>query len=518
MASNRYNEAVSNTVRRTSAKVTYELIDTTAKDEAVVTVNDEETLVSRLHQVKNDIEEGTNYRFTTLERGYFKLDGSNRLTPKKTEHTKLELGWWSHNISDENGNFNKPPTITYNFSTPHSSVGFTFTFDAEYPTRLKMDFYDLDNALIDSMIVDNDSTKLFVIAGVESYAKVVISFLSTLNPYRRIRYTELTFGIVQNYTDKDIIELKITRDMTIIENSIPVSEIEFTIDNINKKFNIVNPQGVYAYLQDKQVIKTQIGVYLDDDTIEYIDTGKYYLDEWETENITATFRARDILNFISDKLLYSNANIETKSLKEFLIDIFTFAGIEKYNIDSSLDNITVTTKITDKEIKKLIKDICIASNTIIYVDRDNTVIIKPLPTDVTHKIELKNTYKVPKIELDNKYNNINVEVYDPVNNDVSEIVSVNNIIVGDAQYDYDITGNIFITTTELATSVANYYLALLSNRKKYTVDWRQDANIEIAERVNIEDGFNENKEMIITKQELTYKGYLSGSTEGRGIN
>lgn len=518
MASEKYNKAVVGTTRRTSAEVVYELADTTAKEEAKFTVTDEETKVSRLNQMLNDVEEPTEYKFTTLERGYFKLNGSNRLTPKVNEYTNLELGWWTHTISNSNGIFTKPPKFIIDFATPHSSIGFTLTFDEEYPTQMIFYGYDLDNNLIGSMTVNNDDTKLIVEFPVENYTRIEIEFIKTRNPYRRIRFSEIYFGIIQRYRDKELTDFKLIREMSYLENNIPTSQVSFTIDNINKRFNIINPNGAYKYLQDKQMITTKIGVYIDDNTIEYIEMGKYYLDEWKTEGITATFVAKDNLFFVNDDLIYSNEEIQTKTLKEYAIMLLEYAGITNYIIDDNLSNITVTTTLINKKVKTLLTELLVVSGSVMYVDRNDNIIIKNIPIDTSHKIDLANMYEVPTIELADKFNSVYVEIFDTVNLTAGETININNMVVGDIERPYNIKDNPFITTNEIARNVGNFYLNALNNRLEYKVNWRQNPIIDIGDVVTIEDGFNTNKSMIITKQEFNYTGFLAGNTEGRGIN
>lgn len=500
--------------------VTYELIDTTALEDCTLSVEAKETQVSREAQVLDGNTDPTELRFTTCERNYFKLDGSNVLTPKTDEATNLELGYWSHEISNANGEFDNPPAVTFDFTIPHSSVGFVLNFDRhDPPKKFRLDFYDVDDNFIVSRVIDNNTDETVTVAdGVENYANIKIFFLKTNEPYRRIRFNQFEFGIIQRYRDQELIDLKITREMSLLENNIPSNELSFTIDNIDKKFNIVNPSGIYAYLQDKQLVKSKIGVYLPDGSIEWVDTGKYYLDEWVSDGIKATLVARDSLSFIDEEKTITINSVETKTATEWYNFIFSELDISNYNIDNSLDSISITTIITNKEAKQLLRDLAVACNSVIYVDRDETIQVKPIPFNTSENLTLDNMYKEPKIELDTRYNTVNVTVFNPTAGEDEEIVSVNNMVVGDTVKPYSIEGNIFIADNTRALAVAQYYLEKLNNRLLYTVDWRQDASIDINELVNVEDGFNEDKNMIITKQELEYKGYLKGSTEGRGVD
>ena len=52
----------------------------------------------------------------------------------------------------------------------------------------------------------------------------------------------------------------------------------------------------------------------------------------------------------------------------------------------------------------------------------------------------------------------------------------------------------------------------------YDVLWRQNPALDIGNIVEVEDNFGVNGNVVLTKQEYSYAGYLGGHTEGRGIN
>ena len=149
----------------------------------------------------------------------------------------------------------------------------------------------------------------------------------------------------------------------------------------------------------------------------------------------------------------------------------------------------------------------IAANCILYVDKNDTICIAKIATSKTSEILLDNMYKVPEISLDEVVKSVTVNY----KNNATYIASNNQDGI-----DKSVTSN-FIDTSARAQTVAEYLLDLYQNRIKYTVDWRQNPKIDINNKVMVEDTFGENGNIVTSKQEFSYAGYLQGQTEGRGV-
>jgi hypothetical protein len=119
--------------------------------------------------------------------------------------------------------------------------------------------------------------------------------------------------------------------------------------------------------------------------------------------------------------------------------------------------------------------------------------------------------------LDSKYNTVKVGVWNG-GGKITNYVTVNNIENNEEAITYEVADNPFIVSSAIATDVANYYLVLLAHREIYNIDWRQNPALDIADIVEVEDNFGVNGNVMLTKQDYAYAGYLRGSSEGRGID
>jgi hypothetical protein len=77
--------------------------------------------------------------------------------------------------------------------------------------------------------------------------------------------------------------------------------------------------------------------------------------------------------------------------------------------------------------------------------------------------------------------------------------------------------NTLINNDIQAVNVANWILEQKNYRAIYSSNWRGNPSHELGDIVTIEDSYGQNKNTIITKNEIEYAGYLSAKTEARGL-
>lgn len=509
MSSEAYKKAISSTIRETKAEIQFDFIDTTAREETVPNFP-AQAVFSKGNQILNDNTKKS-IKIATLEKNFWKLDGTFMNLDYK-DITNEEIGFVSDVISNDSGVLETPPMLTFNFSTTHSSIGLTLFFDDltnNYAKKMRIKFYNNDTVL-SNQIVENTKIRYTYSNKVENYNKIEIEFLETSSPCRRVRLIDIIFGIIQIYDDEQIVNCNLTREFNPFSENIPSHEMTLEIENLSKEFNLINPSGIYTYLQKRQLVTVRMGVVLENKTIEFIEMGKYYLNEWETKNLTVTLKAKDILSFL-EETNYSNPEVQSKTLSEFAIEILNNAGITEYVIDASMNNITASTSIPETTVKELLKQLATAGNCVLYVDKNNKISITKLKMTASNGISLDNMYNAPNVALDELVNKVKVNYF--VNGASTDLIVSSEENDGKEKT----VSSIFINTAEQAQNVGEYLINLYQGRRKYQIDWRQDLSIDINEKVNVEDDFDENNDVIITKQEFKYAGYLSGSTEGRTI-
>lgn len=536
--SRQFKEAVYAPTRKVKARVSFEILDNEAYHDNTPTATSEAP-ISRKYQLTNRIR-NMSHKYATFERDYFKLDGSFYIPPKPNEGDS-ELGWWSGDICDEEGIFSPYQVLEFNFTEEHNSMGLTITFDVlanEYASDFDIEVYRLDNTLIHKEeVINNDKTTYVMVHGLDNYVKIRLIIKKWAKPFRRARITEVDFGVIKDYEDDKLIKLNIIEEMNIISDKIPSNEIRFTIDNSNKEFNILNPEGFYRFLKERQEVKASIGVEVSENEFEFVPMGKYYLVDWQSDEgaLTTTFIARDIFELLEGKEYTSIINTNLYDLVE---DIMIKAGVKDYYIDKKLKDIPTSGFKEKLNCRKALQYIGIAGKAAIYQDRYGVVRVEQFQTldestsyiyfagpdmytgmvypmadegyDMKN-ITFDNVYKEPQIKLDKLLYSLIMVVHN--GEEKQEVTFYNQGIKDGVSYKID---NPLINSLEHAKDVAEWIIKEYNLRAIYNIDWRQNPALECGDIVLVEDSFKAKKQSRITKQEFEYAGYLSGKTETKG--
>lgn len=536
-----YKQAVYAPTRKTAAKVTFEILDNEAYEDNTSTVTGEAP-ISRKSQLTNKVRL-MSHKYATFERDYWKLDGSFHIPPAPEEAPESELGWWSEDISNSEGVFTPYQVLEFLFSEEHNSMGLTITFDeltGECAADFDIDVYRLDDTLVHhESVTGNTQTTYAMIQGLDNYGRIVIAIKKWAKPYRRCRITEVDFGIIKEYQGDKLIKLSVLEEMNVVGDTLPINEVRFTIDNSTREFNILNPQGFYRFLKERQEVYFSLGVEISEDTYEFIGFNKFYLTDWQSDEgaLTTTFTARSILEIVDQKEYLPGATFS--NLYELAEDIMDFVGVEDYYIDPALLDIPTTGFPEKINARSALQCIGIAGKCAVYQDRQGLLNIRRFEVldarttymnyvgepdmycgraypAVDHGYDMKNItfeniYQEPQIKLDKPLKTLVVAVYDE--GEKQEVSFVNNEVKDGVTLKLD---NPLIHTLEHAEEVATWIIIESNLRALYQVNWRQNPCLECGDIVLIEDSFDAKKQSRIIKQEFEYRGYLSGRTETKG--
>lgn len=544
--SNLFKRNIYATERSINAKVSFEILDVKAYDDAVCTVSGESE-ISRLGQAINKIRDMTN-KYATFEKDYFKLDGTFCLPPRENEGDS-EVGWWSENLSGTNGTFTVRPTMTFTFSQAHSSIGLTITFDRqanEYANDFKIDVYDAgNNVIVSDFISGNTNPVYYFQKPLDNYTKIVITIIKWAKEKRRARITEVDFGVVQEYTGDKLISLKILEEMDLLASTVPSNEMQFVLDNNDQYFNILNPNGVYRFIVPNQEMSAQIGLLIGESKYEWIPMGKYYLSDWTVEEgaMTSTFIGRDI--FTKLELVEYTALKQNTNLYDLAVDVLIKANVVKYEIDDSLKDIPTVGFKEKIKFREALQMIAIAGQSAVRQGRDGSIIIEryeELTFEVGyvtwtgstttgtgefaslttypqvyidyqfHQIDFDNAYEIPKISLGSYVRRLVFKINQAVG-DPYDLEVINPKVTEGIGYEIN---NPLINTSAQAQLIAEWMLTYYNLIADYQANWRQNPALECGNVILIEDRFGNKKKARITKNEFNFEGYLSGVTNAKG--
>lgn len=513
-----FKDAVYAPARTVVARVTFDISDVTAHNDVSSIASPSELPISRKAQLHNKIRNATN-KIATLELNRFKLDGSFSFADDVALANNGEVGYVSADLCEPNGMFSPIQIIEFTFSQTHNSAGISLTFDplnGEYATDLNVSAYDASDMLIQSVDVLGNSDVICVVLGqFLAYRKIVITISRWSVGSRRLRLQEVDFGVIKTYEREQLISANLIEEMDLTTGQLPSPEFRFTVDNLDRAFNILNPTGIYKYLQQRQQVIAEMGVLVAPNQIEYVPIGSYLLWEWTSEegSITASFTTRTNLDLMAN-YFYERTSASSKTLATLAVEVFAICGIANYSLDPSLSSITTNSLAKRTDCKTMLQMIAIAGCCNIYVTRDNVITLKQISLGTAvDRVDFDNVYNEPKIDLEKTVKQVEVTYWTNLDTSGLQTASAAGVEMGDV---LQLKENTLINTVARAGVVASWLLAQKQLRTKQTINWRGNPAYELGDLIAIENSYGADINALITRNELTYQGYLQARTEAKG--
>lgn len=482
--------------------------DPEAQEDASPADNGHEVYSSTEHLT--DETEKEQIKYATLEHNIWTLDGTCEILPDNAPYGNN--GFVGNTLSDENCEYSVIPTITITFSKVFSEVipGITVTWApayGEYADSFRLTVYNESNQVYQTTVTDNQDITSVIEHDIQNYNRIVVEVLKWCKPSRRARIEQIIVGIEKIYSKSELISY--SHDMTVdpLSAELPKSEITFEITNLNGEYNPDNPQGAEKYLMERQAITARYGYKLNG-SIEWIKAGTFYMSEWETpqNGITATFKARDALEFMSDTYTgTSSGTLAAIAMAAFeQADLPSMPdGSNRWTIHSSLSSIQAAAgaDLSGNTIAEVLQYVANAACCVFYQDRDGLLHIEPLASGTTdYEINRFRSYANSEISLTKQLKAVNV-------NDGDSILSVGN--AGETQ---DVDNP--LVSADRAQTVAQWVADYLENRKILSGEFRADPRLDPLDRVTNENQFAESI-VLVTEIQYTYNGAFRGNYEGR---
>lgn len=317
---------------KTSATISFGLIDVTAKPDTTVTASDKQSFIDVQDLALDGVCPALS---ATLEKDYWKLDGSYEPFPDSPQNTSW--GIWSNSMSDENGVFSVPPVIELSFQNIHKTAGLTFEFcpyGNNYCNHMLIQWY-LDDAVIKEAEFYPAAWRCEYRCTVEKYNKLIITFYSTNKPYRYLKVQNIQHGINEYFSEDEIETASVLEEVDISALELSVNTLEFRLRTANDDFDIFNPKGLYNLLQKKQQLCVE--GYVDGGLINF---GYFYLDNWNDDEGETELTAQDAIGIMSNTTFKGNIYEGVKALN-VIDEIMNDAGFG-YSVDSRIGDMKIS--------------------------------------------------------------------------------------------------------------------------------------------------------------------------------
>ena len=442
-------------------------------------------------------------KYATCELNLWALDGSRSIAPDTAPFA--ESGY----ISETDG----IGGITVSLPSVHTSAtsGVTITWAGrydEYPTSFQI-IAKRGNTVVSTNTVEGNTSQVSaVFSRIENYDSITINVLGWSLPYRRVRIEKFIIGHTMTFTKSDIFSFTHEQSGHLNSGELPKNNINFTLNNIDGRWNPNNPTGLEQYLSERQKIKVRYGLDVNG-TIEWIKAGTFYLSEWRVpaNGLEANFSARDIFEYLLNES-YTGAREGT--LYQLVENAFDSAGVPEDfipDVSSTLKNYSATLPEGELTCAVVVQMCANAAGCVIYQDRDGILHIKPQNREPTgYVIPLALSYAHPEIELSKPLKNVSVSY----GAESPYILPVGN--TGETQT----VDNSLVNTETQAAKIAAWVKSTLSTRKTVSGEFRADPRLDVFDVVAVQrDKYGELPGVALTDIKYTFGGSFRGSYTGR---
>ena len=381
VVSNAYRKSMEAPLRnRSFAKVVLENVDIDANQDGTWT-NSSQVSWSDTSTLDKSYDYGVT-TYATLELNRWVLGGMNQII---LPDAPLNLGYVSGAVSNEEGVFETPPTLTRQFTAKHDLLGITLTFDTqleEWPLSVTLTYFDGNTELGSETAGNISGYKSRISLRGNDLNKVVVTFNTAL-PYHRARLQRVLYGLEAVYQNEELISVTQKHDVDPLSRRLPQETLQFTVLDYEHTYDPDNPQGIYQYIDTGSPVSVQYGYTLDDDTIEWIKPDRYLLKtKPKVANNRVTFEAQGFVGSLTDT--FYKSKLGSKTFYDMAIEVLTDAnlaptpqGQNPWEIDELLKNYSTTAALPIKSHMNCLQLIAHACRCRLYTDDDNIIHIKP---------------------------------------------------------------------------------------------------------------------------------------------
>lgn len=488
-------------IRRVGLSLSFGVIAPDAAGTAVP-ASTVQSVVSDLAQTIDGIEEMSG-SYTTLETNMWLLDGSQEFYPGG------QIGWNSANMANAAGKFVILTWLSFTFLSPQSCYGFTLFFDntqpENHPAEVITTTFDADGTQLETITTYPEGARHIINLPSQDFSSVRFTFTKSAIPARRVRVCEVLFGIRYDYDADTIKSVKVQQSVSPFAESLPSAEVEATVDNSDHLYNMVNPSGLYAYLQDGQFMDWVISVNGAD-----IYMGKSYFTSAESEDggLTASITFNDWIYALDDVKYTAERTESPISLQKIITQLLATVSDNLIAVfDGSLASARVFDAIPDgSSVRDGLRLCAQAAMCTCYIDRDNALhFTQPTLSDPVDEWGMDVQHDTAQVKIGQLYNVVELSGWKNGNGD-TPIYRAENITQGDQERVYTATNPCVVPS--LGNAVAGWLLGWVQRRISYDVTVRGNPALDLLDTVIIDDIYSVNSAAIITQLNYTFDGGL----------
>lgn len=370
--SDAYKESMKSTLREQAyIRVSFGLFNQEAQANSTVSDGDYAYFSNADNLFVNHSYEPT---YATLEENFMRVDGSMRF---------LSANWaYDSCLVSEKLVSEAPCTVVIQMNSGVIDFkGMTIDFGDNYP----VDFDVKTDSGQTLEVRGNSDSQWITDEAFLGATTVTMTFTAMKNPKSRLRIYSIMFGFGMKFDNTTIISANQSSYTSLISEALPQIDFSVQLENYNHAFNFDNPTSVINYLESGQPVKVEYGYKTPGaNEIEWIPGGVFECAEWEANDTSATIKCQDTLrNLAGDYYKGKAPDVNWgESLYSMANDVLQFAGVDEYDIDYSLKDMSSNLPVPRVSCREALQIIANAAHSIIDYDRNGQIKIRPLSNDV----------------------------------------------------------------------------------------------------------------------------------------
>lgn len=472
-----------------------------AQEQATASGTNQE-IFSQVGNILGLSETSVSRKYATFEHNLWALDGSRSVLPDSGPY---ENAGYVSNIA-QSGSVKLSLPSVHTVPIPGVTILWSSEF-GEYPPVFTVSAYRGTNIVAETTVTDNTEARCLVDLEISEYDNIVVTVHNWSLPDHRARIEWVFLGHMLTFNKSNILSYTHQQYGDLLTGEIPKYSIEFSVDNIDGRWNPSNPSGMERYLSERQKVTVRYGLDIDG-TVEWIKGGTFYLSEWSapSNGLEAHFVARDVFEFLLNVDMASYVFGSLDFLAEWATDTLV-PDSSMIAIDAGLGNYTATYE-GDSTAAEIVQKCANAACCILRYGRDGFLHIEPLSkTHSGFTIPQSLSYSHPEITLSKPLKTVSVAygADTPL-----ELQVFDN---GETQT----VENSFITEVEQAGLVSEWVRDILQSRKTVSGEFRADPRLDLYDVVSVESKFGVLSPVVLTDIKYTFNGSFNAEFTGRVI-
>lgn len=501
-------------VREVDCRISFGVIARKAADAAISA--SETAFFGNLAQTADETD-AVSAKWASLEPDFWRLDGTYDIMPDDVDG--LQVGWWSSVLSGADGVFDTPPFVEYMFDEELASIGWTLYFDAkaeQYPAQTRVELLAADGTVTETLVyAGNSPMQALSYPGGTAYTGVRFTFLSTSEPFRRIRLTEVLMGLIKRYDRDTLGTVSLVYGAALDASALPSRQLVFTFDNADGSFNLLDPQEIFRHLREGHTLDVDMivggeAVYMGEFFFDHADTSRSVI----VPEITASDRAVKLEAYTFDggrdaSIVLSSAIAEVLSVTGTEIPVAFGGDTASRTVHMSIPEGTT--------VREAVRMLAQAARCTPYFDRESILRFEDFVVkDASDgEITADELYDFSGVSVSEKVYGVRLWVQDDYRIGTDGTPGRQKVFYSGDEALAAGYSNPCIADSE-GQEVADWLLQTANMMRRYKVKNRCDPAVEIGDTLRIADAYGNNGNAVVTGLNIRFGQSLSATTEAIG--